>query len=229
MKQHVKKVDLLHTSVLTNDSPAKLTEEISNEVKKTQSFEISYSKSIAESWKFFYHFSVHASVSAKFLGIGASVDTTHEFGFDYGKDVTTTHEIKKSVSNEVSYNIKKTIEIPPYEKVQVLSYVNWVDNLSMPYKAKVTVTGVAPRFENDSRLDAKTMKVLLSKYGFDERLIEETATSLTFEVRGEFTGSFGLDSVFSATSLGKTRNTTNYYSVITSQSLANNSGYIISY
>lgn len=66
--------------------------------------------------------------------------------------------------------IKKSIEVPPYEKVKVLSYANWIDNMSVPYKAKVTVTGSAPRFESDSRLDTNTMKVLLSKYKFDEKL-----------------------------------------------------------
>ena len=167
--------------------------------------------------------------STQFLGIGASVDTTTEFGMEFGNDETVSIINSKSVSNEVTYTIKKAVEVPPYEKLEVLSYVNWVDNLSLPYKAKVTVTGVAPRLENDSRLDAKTIKVLLSKYGYAERLIKETATSLTFEVRGEFIGSFGFDSVFSVTSLGKTRNATNYYNVITSQSLANDSGYIISY
>jgi len=119
--------------------------------------------------------------------------------------------------------------VPPYSSVEILSYVNWIDDLSLPYKAKLTVTGVAPRFKDDSRLDSTTMKVLLIKYGFDERLIEETATSLTFEVRGVFKGSFGLDSVFSVTNLGNTRNTTTHSNLITSQTFATNNGYIFSY
>ncbi len=208
--------------MITNDSPAKTSEVVSNTVKKTQSFEISYSKSIAQSAKSFSKFSLQASIGGKFLGIGASVDTTTEFGMEIGRETTTTNENKKSVSNEVTYTISKTVEVPPFEKVQVLSYVNWVDNLSLPYKAKVTVTGYAPRFEVDNKLDSKTMKVLLSKYGFNERLIKQTSTSLIFEVRGIFKGSFGLDSVFTTTSLGKTRNTIKYYDVIVSQSSFNN-------
>jgi hypothetical protein len=170
-----------------------------------------------------------ASIGGKLLGLGAGTDITTEFGMELGGEVATTNDNKKSFSNEVTYTIRKTVEVPPFTKLQVLPYVNWVDNLSLPYKAKVTVSGDAPRFENDSKLDSKTMKVLLSKYGFDERLIEETATSLTFEVHGTFTGSLGLNSVFSSTSLENTHNITCYYDLITSQSLANNGGYIISY
>jgi hypothetical protein len=57
-----------------------------------------------------------------------------------------------------------------------MSYANWIDNLQIPYKAKITVTGKAPSFEKDSELDSHTIKILLSKYGFDERLLNETST-----------------------------------------------------
>jgi hypothetical protein len=132
-------------------------------------------------------------------------------------------------SNEVTYAIDKEIIVPPFSKVQVISCANWIENLSIPYKAKITVTGIAPHFVQDSRLDSHTIKVLLNKYGFNERLLRETLNYITFETRGTFRGSFGLDSVFSSTLIRKTRNNNNYYYVTASQSLTENGEYIKAY
>jgi hypothetical protein len=89
----------------------------------------------------------------------------------------------------------------------------------MPYKAKITVTGEGPRFEDDHELDSDTIQVLLSKYGFDERLIEQNPKSLTFETKGTFVGSFGLDSVFSVHSLNEDIQK-QFYDVFVNQTVA---------
>ncbi len=209
----------MQTSTLTNDSPAEISEEISNEVKKTQSFEISVSNSVMKSSKFFNRFSISASIGGKFLGFGPSIDTHTEFSYDLTNDKFNSETETKTVKNEVTYNIKKIVNIPSHQNVQVVSYVNWIENLKMPYKAKITVTGEGPRFEDDHELDSDTIQVLLSKYGFDERLIEQNPKSLTFETKGTFVGSFGLDSVFSVHSLNEDIQK-QFYDVFVNQTVA---------
>jgi hypothetical protein len=55
---------------------------------------------------------------------------------------------------------------------------NWIDNLQKTYKAKITVRKtLTGSFEKNSELDSHSIKILLSKYGFDERLLNETSTS----------------------------------------------------
>ncbi len=209
----------MQTSTLTNDSPAEISEEISNEVKKTQSFEISVSNSVMKSSRFFNQFSISASIGGKFLGFGPSIDAHTEFSYELTKDKFNSETETKTVKNEVTYNIKKIVNIPSHQNVQVVSYVNWIENLKMPYKAKITVTGEGPRFEDDHELDSDTIQVLLSKYGFDERLIEQNPKSLTFETKGIFIGSFGLDSVFSVHSLNEDIQK-QFYDVFVNQTVA---------
>jgi hypothetical protein len=73
----------------------------------------------------------------------------------------------------------------------------------MPFKANITITGEGPRFLDDFELNSDTLKVLLSKYGFDEKLIEDKPESLTYETKGVFVGSFGLDSVFNVNDISE--------------------------
>ncbi len=82
----------------------------------------------------------------------------------------------------------------------------------MPFKANITITGEGPRFLDDFELNSDTLKVLLSKYGFDEKLIEDKPESLTYETKGVFVGSFGLDSVFNVNDISEngTENNWNY-------------------
>ncbi len=95
------------------------------------------------------------------------------------------------------------MNIPPNQKLQFSSYVNWIDNLRIPFKANITITGEGPRFLDDFELDSDSLKVLLTKYGFDEKLIEEKPESLTYETKGVFVGSFGLDSVFNVNNISE--------------------------
>jgi hypothetical protein len=73
----------------------------------------------------------------------------------------------------------------------------------MPFKANITITGEGPRFLDDFELDSRTLEVLLSKYGFNEKLIEDKPESLTYETKGVFVGSFGLDSVFNVNDISE--------------------------
>lgn len=206
-----------------------MVEKFSTSIKKAQSFSLSRSSSITESAKSFSHFNVKAHVGVSFAGVDAGVDGGADFGQDWGRDSTNTNGDSTTTSNEVTYTIDKEISVPAFSKVQVMSYANWIENLSIPYKAKVTVTGISINPKQNSTLDSQAIKDALRKIKFDEKLLSETSTSLTFETQGTFTGSFGLNSVFSATLIGTTRNTTSSYNMSINQSSANNSGYIRSF
>jgi hypothetical protein len=192
-----------------------MKEKLTNSIKKTQSFTLTRSSSISESSKSFSHFSVKGKVDFKVVGAEAGA----EFGQDWGRDSSSSNGDATTTSKEVSYSIDKEISVPPFSKVQVMSYVNWIENLPIPYKAKITVTGVYKNSKENKTLDSQALKNALQKIKFDEHLLNETSTSLIFETHGTIMGSFGLDSAFTSTFIGKTRNTTDHAMSVQSSSI----------
>jgi hypothetical protein len=86
------KVDILHTSVITNDSPGLMTEKFSNTVKRTQTFQLSRSNSITQSLKTFRHFSIKEYIGFSLLNIfDVSGDAGTDFGEDWRIDGTKTN------------------------------------------------------------------------------------------------------------------------------------------
>jgi hypothetical protein len=83
IKEHAKRDDILHTSVITNDSPGLMTENFSNTVKKSQTFQLSRSNSITQSSKSFRHFSVKGHIGFNLLKI---FDASGDAGTDFGED-----------------------------------------------------------------------------------------------------------------------------------------------
>lgn len=207
-------MSLLETSTITNDSPASLSQTVSNTVTKKQTFELSFSNSVTESRNSFFNMTVETNVGFKFPGLGGEVSTDTNFGWNWSRNETTVKSLTTQTIKEQTYTINKTVNVPAHSSVKVISYVNWIENLSIPYKAKLTFKGIGPSFENKGALNSNVIKVLLSKTGFNDKLLEEGESYVTFETHGQFTGSFGLDSVFSVTSINGTQNFTNYEKII---------------
>ena len=200
IKDNKKQVDLVQTSTINNCSPGTLIEEVSNTVKKTQSLKLSISPSVTKSAKFFSKFTIPAEISAKFLGMGESVSTSLEFGYEIGQNSTNNKDWEQTATRDVTYSVKKTVNVPPDQCFKIASYVNWIENPKLPYKALIDVTVMK---KSGGVSEHEESRNVLKKMGFDEKFVNETTNSLVYETSGEFTGSFGLDSMFSVSKIGQ--------------------------
>lgn len=162
---------------------------------------MSITESIRASLTAFAHIGIKVSASAKIFGVGADAETSLEIGFETTLESSYEESHSHTITSEQTYEIKKKIITPPYSKLKVLSYVNWIDDLTLNYKAKLHVYGTGPIFMNNPNLDVAAINSLLTQKKLKERKIGQTSHSVIYEVKGQLKGSFGLDSIFSVSEL----------------------------
>ena len=162
---------------------------------------MSITESIRASLTVFARLGIKVSASAKIFGVGADAETSLEVGFETTLESSYEASHSHTVTSEQTYEIRKKIITPPYTKLKVLSYVNWIDDLTLNYKAKLHVYGTGPTFMENPNLDVAAINSLLAQKNFKERKIDQTSHSVIYQVKGQLKGSFGLDSIFSVSEL----------------------------
>ncbi len=193
-------MDIIKNLTLINDSPKKIEEKVSNQLTKTHKFELLISNSIIKSSQFFNQFFIKGSIDDSYLGNEKNNNKRKEFEFELTDDLRGSENNSIITTKDVIYSVKETVIIPPHQKAKVISYFNWIENLRIPFKAKITILGKGPSFEANNAINSDLTEVLLREYGFDEKLIKRTPKALTFETNGILIGSFGFDPNFIVTS-----------------------------
>lgn len=193
---HTSHIDLLEISLITNPSNATLEQELENTISKTISTTTSWSVTTING------VDIHAEAGFAFDFFSAKVDT----GYHYSNEKFNGQE--HTESQEVEYRINKKITVPPMTSVKVVSYVNWVSDLELPFTAKLEYGALGP-VENDQNtlfsqknVDLTAVKSLLEKAGYKgigaKSVYEDPVKkTMVYTTDGVFKGSFGLNTVFS--------------------------------
>lgn len=198
INDNIKQVSLIQTSTISNNSPGDLSEVIANEVTKTESHTISFSRAVTHTNSYSTKTTVSAEVNVNFWVIHGKITTTEEFDYYREDSYANTEGSEQTLTKDVTYSISKTVNVLPYETVKVSSYLKWIDNLQMQYKANIVITLSKKCGEF---LPQNYTKYILDMIGFDEEFANQTTYTLVYKTSGVYTASMGLDSVFTVTSV----------------------------
>ena len=96
--------------------------------------------------------------------------------------------------------------MPPYTSVKISSYINWVNDLRIPFNMSLKFSVESYRRADDgsvnnpwSTLDRDVVMYFMQQYNFHGDIVDVTKPdSVLAKVTGSFTGSMGLESVFVA-------------------------------
>ena len=195
LKKHITPTELTDQT-LENPSDATVNEEIDYSFTKKNSYDVTFSETSEKIWKGYFETSVKMDFGFKIFGIGATCDVTVKGGFEKTTSTSTTNGRTVSHATEETISIKKSVTLPPHTSVKVTSYLEKLENLEMPFKAKLTVYGDGPLYENNGKLSSGAIRSLLQRTDADADLMEisSTDTTVSFRYEGTMVASIGLKS-----------------------------------
>lgn len=200
---HASHVDLLEISLITNNSNATLEQMLENEIKRTKETTTSWSMDIVNGAD------AHVEASFSFGSLfhaGASAD------YHFSKEEFNGKEHRES--EEVTYRISKKVTVPPLTSLKIVSYVTWINNLELPFTAKLEIGAIGPVPNKEGTLftprsvELKAVKSLMDIARFRDNgaasKYEDTLNKkMVYMMNGMFKGSFGLNTVFDAEPIDK--------------------------
>lgn len=182
--------NILMSSHIIRNQTANSThcESITHSITRTNSFSYSFKQSL----KYLSGFSFKADIPFVSNNSGSTVDMKSEMGDESQKQWTQTRQ--------ETYSLTKTITVPPHECIEVKSFVKWIENISIPFKAKIKISGRCHRLRSDNGqiienhlMDTDLMQKYLLLNAFQGHILSSVENNvITAEVEGVFTGSYGL-------------------------------------
>ena len=172
------RIDIVTQRELTNNSPAKITETLSNEVSKECTFR----------WSFTTSFKI--GVSAKFaMEIPGCGGVETEISLEAGLE--TNREWTKTVKR--TYAIERDLTLDTRASILVRGYVDWVEDYTTPFTVELWVAAWGESKSGLRPLTRNELVEILQIHGFDrDNIVDETKDNkVKVRLRGEYTGSFG--------------------------------------
>ncbi|XP_037043149.1 uncharacterized protein LOC119079377 [Bradysia coprophila] len=178
-----------------NDSPTQITKTIEETIETKDSVTFSFT----ESFSMMYQTSIEASVSV----FKASASMKFEGG------ISATQSKTKDTTRKMS--VKDEIKIPKYTDIEVSIYTVHAENVVIPFKAKMLVTGTAQRIVADNPSETQDGEVpgdviesyIRAKGGKKMNVIKRTGNSFEISITGEMTGNVALKSTVSTREVKK--------------------------
>ncbi|CAF1188808.1 unnamed protein product [Rotaria sordida] len=164
------------------------TESITHSITRTNSFTYSFKESL----KYLSGLSFKAEIPFISTNSGSTIDMKSELGGESQQQWTQTRQ--------ETYSISKTITVPPNECIEVKSFVQWIENISIPFKAKIKVSGRCHRLRSDDGqiienqpMNRDLIEQYLKMNSFQGQILSYAEDNvLMAELAGVFTGSYGL-------------------------------------
>ncbi|CAF4551464.1 unnamed protein product, partial [Rotaria magnacalcarata] len=114
---------------------------ITQSITRTSTFLYSFKESL----NFLSGISFRAAIPLVSTAGGSMIDMKSEVGGESQQQWTQTRQ--------ETYSISKTITVPPNECIEVKSFVKWIDNISVTFKAKIKISGRCHRLRvNNGKL-----------------------------------------------------------------------------
>ncbi|CAF1976559.1 unnamed protein product [Rotaria magnacalcarata] len=161
---------------------------ITHSITRTSTFLYSFKESL----NFLSGISFRAAIPLVSTAGGSMIDMKSEVGGESQQQWTQTRQ--------ETYSISKTITVPPNECIEVKSFVKWIENISVAFKAKIKISGRCHRLRvnngqvvENQPMDRDMIQQYLQMNSFQGRILSHTEDdSITAELTGVFRGSYGL-------------------------------------
>lgn len=178
-----------------NDSPATITTTLEETVESKTSATFTFTES--------FSMMIQTSLEVNFAIFKGGISTQYQGGFTatQGKTVETT---KKT-------SLKTEIKVPPYSDVEASIYNVWAEDVVLPFKSKMLVTGVTQRIvadQPDKTQDGDVPGDVIEAYikakgGPNMKILKRTDDSILVELTGKVKGNIALESTVSTREVRK--------------------------
>ena len=148
---------------------------------------------------------IKGKVEFKLFGSGGETETNVEGGFD--ENITNTYycindKMITIAAESTSFVEDRTVNVSPNTSIKINAYINMIENLPMKYKARLTVHGGGPIFDNGGTLSSVAIKSLLQRNFFNLPEIKDISdSSVNFQIEGLLNITIGTKSMFEVTNL----------------------------
>lgn len=178
-----------------NDSPATITQTLEETVETKESATYSFTESFSMMYQ--------TSIEVSYLILKASASMSFQGGFQATQ--TKTKENTKRTS------LKTEIKIPPHTDIEASIYNVWAEDVVIPFKAKMLVTGTAKRIvadqpdqTQDGEVPGDVIEAYIRATGNNKmKIIKRTGNSILISLTGELTGNVGIESTVSTKEIKK--------------------------
>lgn len=188
------KQSLVSKHRFANNSTATITQSLEESVETKESFTFSFKESLS------MMYSTTMEVSAFAI---ASVSSTFSFTGGFEASQAKTKETTKKTT------LKTDIQVPPHTDTEASIYSVFADNVVLPFKAKMTVTGLAERIVADDPSETQDGEVpgdvieayIMETGGKNMKIIKRNGSNIEVEVNGEIKGNVGIESTVSTSEI----------------------------
>jgi hypothetical protein len=125
-------------------------------------------------------------VNANFPFNAGGVDARLKTNIDLEKSESTTQSIEQTIS------VTKTVEFAPNERKVVTGYVDWDDNVTVPFEMLVRVQGKSSKYPGGV-LNGAALKILFESMNPNIPVRQVQSDAVLFAMEGEMKGSMGLN------------------------------------
>lgn len=194
-KKSNQKRSLVSKLRFANNSPATITKTIEETVEHKDTVTYSFTESFTMMYE--------TSIEVNYLIFKGSASMKFQGGFSATQSKTKETTKKTSVKDE--------IKIPPYTDIEASIYNVMTDDVTIPFKAKMLVTGTAKRIVADNPTQTQDGDVpgdIIEAYikatgGKNLKVLKRTGSSLEISITGEMTGNIGIQSTISTRNVRK--------------------------
>lgn len=173
-----RKVAMISRKVWKNQSPAEITETIKKSVTRTSTY----------NWELHSKFTIGGKVEFE-AGIPLAAAAKSEISSKL--EIGAKHSWGSSVQE--TYEISRTIKLPGEGAIEVNAYIDWVDDYKTPFKIYFRLSGHS---ETSGQLSRADLRQILEAGAFKGTIEDGPKDGqLLVGMSGEFTGSFGLETV----------------------------------
>ncbi|CAG8519421.1 1763_t:CDS:2 [Diversispora eburnea] len=180
-RQQIRKT--LHEDILNNlDSSAELIPTFNFTEELTNTYSFSFNKSL------------EFIPETKLTTVIPFTDIEKEFNFKYSFEANEPITTKK----KESYTIAKKVKVPPNSCIKAIDYIDFVENIEIPYEATAEITAIGDRYKKDgtiiknAKVDSDAVKLFLRENNFQGEILRSEKNFVLVKVQGTFRGSYVL-------------------------------------
>ncbi|RHZ68605.1 hypothetical protein Glove_294g155 [Diversispora epigaea] len=117
-----------------------------------------------------------------------------EFNFKYSFEANEPITTEK----KESYSIAKKVKVPPNSCIKAIDYVDFVENIEIPFEATAEITAIGDRYKKNgtiiknAKVDSDAIKLFLKENNFQGKITGSEKNSVLAKVQGTFRGSYVL-------------------------------------
>ncbi|CAG8555113.1 6982_t:CDS:2 [Diversispora eburnea] len=155
---------------------------------------INFQEELTNTYSFSFNESLDFISETKLIADIPFMDIEKEFNFKYNFEANK----RITIVNEESCTITKEVKVQPKSCIKAIDYVDFVENIEIPFEATAKITALSDQFKKDgtiiknAEVDEDAVKLFLKENNFQGEIIRSEGNSVIAKVNGVFCGSYFL-------------------------------------